>query len=177
MSKHSKKFRFPSVEEALKFYEIVGDCHIWKGSVGNGYGIFYIRGRTYRAHRASYEYRNGPIPDKLFICHKCNTKQCINPEHLYAGTSSDNAKDRSEDYWYQEKISPPLKINHESIQNVKKTIGIKKFNMIFNQNHYIELKMMSLLTNSTMSNFIRIAINEKIKKIKEKGNLPPHEQT
>lgn len=177
MSKCTNKFRFSSVEEALKFYDIIGDCHIWKGSLGNGYGIFYINGCTYRAHRASYEHKYGPIPDKLFICHKCNTKQCINPEHLYAGTSSDNAKDRSDDYWYQEKISPPLKINNESAENLKKTIGIRKFNMIFNQNHYIELKMMSLLTNSTMSNFIRIAINEKIRKLKEQGVTQHNEKT
>lgn len=39
---------------------------------------------------------HGEIPDGMIICHKCDNPPCCNPLHLYAGSHSDNANDRTE---------------------------------------------------------------------------------
>ena len=56
------------------------------GRMGNGSGLIY-------AHRASYETFVGPIPDKLYVLHRCDNPSCINPEHLFLGTYKDNNLD------------------------------------------------------------------------------------
>ena len=56
-------------------------------------------GRTYSigAHRYSYLRMRGFIPAGRMICHHCNFKPCVNPNHLYAGDAFDYASDRQRD--------------------------------------------------------------------------------
>ena len=73
-------------------------CWLWNASKNyKDYGNFSttINGKTktYRAHRYIYEYVNGPIPESLVVCHTCDTPRCVNPDHLWLGTVSDNAMD------------------------------------------------------------------------------------
>jgi hypothetical protein len=76
-------------------YNLTEPCWEWIGADNGkqGYGHFMLNRKFIRAHRISYEYFNGPIPDKLMICHKCDNPSCVNPEHLYPGTSKDNQND------------------------------------------------------------------------------------
>jgi len=69
-------------------------CWIWTGPQNElGYGKI-MKGRKYlKAHRLSYEEFVGPIPDGMFVCHKCDTPECINPKHLFLGTQKDNMAD------------------------------------------------------------------------------------
>jgi len=71
----------------------VTGCWNWTGKVGlKGYGILP---RPFKgAHRWIYEQIHGEINNpKLYVCHKCNNKLCVNPDHLYLGTAKDNARD------------------------------------------------------------------------------------
>jgi len=76
-------------------------CIEWIGSLHHGYGQFRPDGAVtgdslVRAHRWSYEYHVGPIPEGLMILHSCDNPACVNPQHLRPGTGSDNMRDAVE---------------------------------------------------------------------------------
>ena len=69
-------------------------CWIWTGgSDKRGYGKFWMGDRYESSHRASYLLHKGLIPDDKLILHKCDIPACVNPEHLYCGTYSENTRD------------------------------------------------------------------------------------
>lgn len=69
-------------------------CWIWDGSITrDGYGHLPFRQRYMGAHRASYLAFKGDIANGLDVCHQCDVKLCINPDHLFLGTRRDNMQD------------------------------------------------------------------------------------
>ena len=75
-----------------------GDCLIWQRATWRGYGQFatkrYGNSRTFKAHRLAYALRYGDTP--MQVNHHCDTRACVNPAHLYAGSQRDNLRDRQE---------------------------------------------------------------------------------
>jgi hypothetical protein len=69
-------------------------CLLWiGGKSSSGYGIFTIKHKPYLAHRISYGLFNGEVPQDQYVCHKCDNKLCVNPDHLFLGSASDNMQD------------------------------------------------------------------------------------
>lgn len=92
-------------------------CHEWQSTLHrDGYGKFWLSGAQIQAHRVGYMLANGEIPEGKMILHKCDNRKCVNPDHLYAGTASDNCKDkvaRFKGLWGK------MEFSHETVSEVK----------------------------------------------------------
>ncbi len=70
---------------------VASGCWEWQGTLSRGYGDFYVRQqKTAKAHRLTYNYFKGEIPQGLEIDHLCRNKRCVNPDHLEVVTRSVN---------------------------------------------------------------------------------------
>ena len=79
-------------------YDPTTECWKWVGSkYRGGYGHFRRKINNkwvmYKAHRYSYEFYNGEIPQGAFVCHRCDNPGCVNPAHLFTGSALDNTLD------------------------------------------------------------------------------------
>lgn len=75
------------------------DCWVWTASQDKDmYGKFRLSdGTDIRAHQYSWQLFTGrPVPKGVQVCHKCDHPYCVNPSHLFLGTTQDNTKDRHE---------------------------------------------------------------------------------
>lgn len=75
------------------------ECWLWLASTNHAdsnrsYGEFWVNGRRVKAHRFAWELAHGrSIPKGLLACHSCDNPRCVNPDHIFIGTHSDNLRD------------------------------------------------------------------------------------
>ena len=99
--KTSKRPGRPAKSYEERFWEKVvkggiDDCWIFNSTKGGGdYGMLSVpKGQEAMAHRISWILHHGPIPDDLFVLHTCDVPKCVNPNHLFLGTTQDNSNDK-----------------------------------------------------------------------------------
>jgi hypothetical protein len=86
-----EKQRIAIAERFMAKVEKTPTCWLWKGAKGgSGYGQFWNGERTITAHHFLLP---EPVPVGCEACHKCDVKLCVNPDHIFIGTRSDNMRD------------------------------------------------------------------------------------
>lgn len=71
-------------------------CLEWQGArqkSGGNYGLVMDGDTLRKTHRVAYELWVGPIPEGMWVLHRCDNPPCIEPTHLFLGNASDNARD------------------------------------------------------------------------------------
>jgi hypothetical protein len=72
-------------------------CWIWAADNAGKYAQFRMstdpKEGSESAHRAAWMIYRGPIPKGMMVCHQCDVPICVNPDHLFLGTATDNMRD------------------------------------------------------------------------------------
>ncbi len=74
----------------------LSDCQLWEGpmNITTGYGnACFSRGPVVGAHRLAFAMGHGVDPAGKVVMHTCDTRLCLNPEHLVLGTHKENTQD------------------------------------------------------------------------------------
>ena len=98
-------------------------CWEWNGSVTqSGYGLYAaMPGVVVRAHRLAYAIANGKFDESLFVCHRCDNPKCVNPDHLFLGTASDNMQDmiaKGRENRLRGEDNPTSKLTSDDVVNI-----------------------------------------------------------
>ena len=126
--------KLTSIEEAIQrrfwtkvfFSEMPPNCWIWLGAKANGYGRFKLHGRCVSTHVLSYKWSHTDYQEGLFVCHHCDNRSCVNPDHLFLGTCSDNMRDavnKGRIHYQPPRLNgseaPWAKLNEEQVLSIK----------------------------------------------------------
>jgi len=112
------------------------DCWIWQKAIDKaGYGRYGASDKQVRyVHRLSYELVYGEIEEGMYVCHKCDTRSCCNPDHLFMGTAQDNNDDMySKNRAYHPKAHPNFRsiaLNKSQVLEIKQMLLDDELSMV-----------------------------------------------
>lgn len=120
----AESFHSIRLEEA-RFWSRVdksGECWIYNPAhtTPKSYGHFSVNGKRFSAHRVSWMLEHDGLIGDLNICHKCDTRACVRPSHLFVGTQSDNMRDCVSKKRHSSHNSPS-KFSVEQIRYIRET--------------------------------------------------------
>lgn len=96
---YAESLKIPAEERFWQRVDKTETCWLWTGDkYPTGYGRIKVNGKFKSTHRFSYELNVGEIPKGeghhgICVCHKCDIKSCVRPDHLFLGTMMDNMHD------------------------------------------------------------------------------------
>lgn len=93
-------------------------CWEWTGAIRGkcGYGAIKVAGRTVSAHVLSHKLYKGDVPKGMDVMHSCDNRKCVNPNHLSAGTRSENMIDASHKGRLDRGRNPNVRYSHELVR-------------------------------------------------------------
>lgn len=109
---------------ASKVAQADSGCLEWQSHLHrDGYGKFYMNGKTVQAHRAAYMINVGEIPNGMWVLHRCDNRLCVNTDHLYLGDAKQNVRDKVERCaWWGN-----MRVSFDTIQEIRRLYATKEY--------------------------------------------------
>lgn len=111
------------------------NCWEWIKPEKYGYGRYYHNYKHHQAHRFSWILFKGQLENSnIYVCHSCDNKKCVNPDHLWLGDAKSNFEDSKLKKRHHQNKSKftldqqnEIRIKYKQIQSIKKIA--KKYNV------------------------------------------------